>query len=541
MLELNVAIVLFLIAIVSTLGILSFCTAAAKKTNEFSQSAHLAQSKMAEILHLNADQITEVTMPAAFPSPFEKYRYTIKKLNPPDSKLSGFKEIKVTVTGLTGAKTCVVAIKTTLTSAPVWYNLYGGEGDETAYCISDTTDGGYIVAGSAQPEYANGKYYGVLRVIKLNSDGTISWQKDIGGQNCSAVGVSIQQTRDGGYIVSGTNYSNRDNKQYIWIIKLSTGGAVSWQKAFLETAMQSADVIKQTSDEGFIVTGFIQKTSGPEPYIMKLTPTGGIAWQKAYAFLGGGSGSRASAVQQTSDGGYIVAGKTQEYQRDGGITKAFITKFNPNGTLAWQKAYGNKSAEITSALQTADGGYIISGRVMYGAYIQGALVAKLNPDGTLAWQKAFQGGQREQMTANSIRQTADGGYIVAGDDMNTSSYYNQKGIAWMAKLNADGATSWKNTYGQLNSSPAYNYKDDYSKIKSVQQNSDGGYAAAGAKTGINASGYSHTDMMVFTVDSNGNNSYTIVKNTGITEANPGLIEYSQSRNATNSNLREAPP
>ncbi|MDI6733382.1 MAG: hypothetical protein QME16_05630, partial [Planctomycetota bacterium] len=163
---------------------------------------------------------------------------------------------------------------------------------------------------------------------------------------------------------------------------------------------------------------------------LKLTSTGSIDWQKTY----GGTGSdSAQSIQQTSDGGYIVAGVTQSFGT--GSADFWVLKLTSTGSIDWQKTYGGTGYDRANSIQqTADGGYVVAGNTTsFGAGSNDFWVLKLNNDGTVAWQKTYGGTGGE--TANSIRQTADGGYIVAG---NTPSFGAGSADFWVLKLNPDG-------------------------------------------------------------------------------------------------------
>ena len=341
-----------------------------------------------------------------------------------------------------------------------WAKTYSGAADDSAYSIQQTSDGGYIVAGYTESFSAG--YYGDFWVLKLNSDGSVSWQKTYGGANFDRV-YSIQQTSDGGYIVAGHTESFGAGTYDFWVLKLNSDGTVAWQKAYGGATHDIPCSIQQTIDGGYIVAG---ETSsfGAGPYdfwVLKLNSDGTVAWQKRY---GGADSDWASSIQQTSDGGYIVAGYTFSF--GAGDWDFWVLKLNSDGTVAWQKRYGGANRDWAYSIQqTTDGGYIVAGYTeSFGASGWDFWVLKLNSDGTVAWQKAYSGAGDEQ--ANSIRQTTDGGYIVAGG---TSSFGASSADFWILKLNSDGTASWQKRYGGANYDYAY----------SIQQASDGGYIVAG--------------------------------------------------------------
>ncbi len=350
-----------------------------------------------------------------------------------------------------------------IASADQWALPLNGSGADYANSIQQTADGGFIVAG-----YTNsfGGPDWDAWVVKLNKDGTVAWQKTYGGSGTDTAN-SIQQTADGGYIVAGSTDSAGAGNHDVWVVKLNADGTVAWQKTYGGSGADYAFSIQQTADGGYIVAGSTASSGAgnDDAWVLKLNADGSVAWQKTY----GDSGyDRANSVQQTTDGGYIVAGYADSSDTGVGYD-VWVLKLNADGTVAWERTYGGSSADQAFAVQqTADGGYIVAGYTdsSFGAGSHDALVLKLNADGTVAWQKAYGGSSADQ--AFAVQQTADGGYIVAGRtySFGTGSGYD----AWVLKLNADGSVAWQKTYGNVG-------HDEYAS--SIRQTADGGYIVAG--------------------------------------------------------------
>ncbi|MDI6787632.1 MAG: hypothetical protein QME51_04610, partial [Planctomycetota bacterium] len=243
-------------------------------------------------------------------------------------------------------------------------------------------------------------------------------------------------------------------------LKLTSTGSIDWQKTYGGTGSDSAQSIQQTSDGGYIVAGVTQSfgTGSADFWVLKLTSTGSIDWQKTY----GGTGyDRANSIQQTADGGYVVAGNTTSF--GAGSNDFWVLKLNNDGTVAWQKTYGGTGGETANSIrQTSDGGYIVAG-TSDGAGVD-FWVLKLNSDGSVVWQKTY-GGTGDEY-ARPIQQTVDGGYIVAGY---TTSFGVGSYDIWVLKLNNDGTVAWQKTYGGTGGETA----------NSIRQTADGGYIVAG--------------------------------------------------------------
>ncbi|MDE2180364.1 MAG: hypothetical protein KGJ40_05895, partial [candidate division NC10 bacterium] len=239
---------------------------------------------------------------------------------------------------------------------------------------------------------------------------TPSFAKTYGGANDDWIG-SIRQTTDGGYIVAGYTTSFGAGNADAWVLKLDATGAVQWQKTYGGVGYDEATSIQQTTDGGYIVAGYTNSFGAgyQDAWVLKLDSTGTVVWQQTY---GGTDYDYATSIQQTTDGGYIVAGRTRSFG-GAGFDDAWILKLNSTGTVEWQKTYGGTGGdEATSIQQTTDGGYIVAGSTSFGAGNADAWVLKLDAVGAVQWQRTYGGAANDYAT--SIHQTADGGYIVSG-------------------------------------------------------------------------------------------------------------------------------
>lgn len=165
--------------------------------------------------------------------------------------------------------------------------------------------------------------------------------------------------------------------------------------------------------------------------------------QQSWAHILGGSNlDSASVGQQTSDGGYVIAGYTRSF--GAGLEDMWILKLDAGGNANWQKSYGGSGSDIANSMrQTSDGGYIVAGSTRsFSAGADDMWILRLDSFGNVVWQKAFGGTSSE--SAYSVQQTSDGGFIVAG-----RTYSVGAGLAdvWVIKLNSFGAITWQKVYG----------------------------------------------------------------------------------------------
>jgi len=362
-----------------------------------------------------------------------------------------------------------------------WFKHYGGSTSDRAYSIQQTSDGGYIVVGYTQ-SYTYGSQD--FAIYKLDSSGNKVWFKHYGGSDYERA-LSIQQTSDGGYIVAGYTESYTHGDEDFAIYKLNSNGNKVWFKHYGGTQDDYGNSIQQTSDRGYIVAGYTESyTHGGEDFaIYKLNSNGNKVWFKHY---GGSQSDKAVSIKQTTDGGYIVAGYTTSYTY-GGYDFA-IYKLDSNGNKTWFKHYGGPDHEFgLSIQQTSDGGYIVAGTtVSFTHGLEDFAIYKLDSSGNKVWFKNYGGTSRD--SADSIQQTSDGGYVVAGS---THSYTNGSYDFALYKLNSNGNKVWFKHYGGT--------QDDYGN--SIQQTSDSGYIVAGSTESYT---YGHSDIAIYKLDSDGN-------------------------------------
>jgi len=199
---------------------------------------------------------------------------------------------------------------------------------------------------------------GDIFLIKTDANGNVQWAKTYGGTSHDWA-YSVQQTSDGGYIVLGFTYSFGADSGDIILIKTDANGNIMWAKTYGGMKEDRAYSFQQTSDGGYIVAGWT-KSFGAGWYdvlLIKTDANGNLSWAKTY---GGTDIDWASSVQQTSDGGYIVAGGTYSFGAGGG--DIFLIKTDANGNRSWAKTYGRTGSDFTSSVQQAsDGGYIVAG------------------------------------------------------------------------------------------------------------------------------------------------------------------------------------
>ncbi|MFN0175600.1 MAG: T9SS type A sorting domain-containing protein [Saprospiraceae bacterium] len=334
--------------------------------------------------------------------------------------------------------------------------------------------------------------YLFLCPIVMIAQPSIEWQKTFGGSKTEEA-RQIQLTHDGGYIVAGIAGSSdgdvgaTNGYHDFWVLKLDSIGTVQWKKLYGGSDLDFAFAIQQTTDRGFVVAGFTRSNDGDvsgnhgdyDAWVLKLDSIGGIQWQKC---LGGSSWEEAWDIQQTTDGGYIVAGRSGAANGDvtvnHGSLDYWVVKLSSTGQIEWQKSLGGGLLDLAySVSQTMDGGYIVAGESnspdgdvsnLHGSFDY--WVVKLNFEGKIEWQKTLGGAGLDR--ANDIHQTKDGGYIVAGQARSSGGDVTGSHGGydfWVVKLNETGSIEWQKALGGT--------AEDYGS--SIHQTNDDGYVVIG--------------------------------------------------------------
>jgi len=309
-------------------------------------------------------------------------------------------------------------IKTDPKGNKEWDKTFGGSDNDRAYSVAQTPDGGYVLVG--QTSVAG---YADVWLIKTDSEGNKEWDKTFGGKYTD-YGCSVAQTSDMGYIITGLTDSYSVGMR-VWLIKTDSKGNEEWNKTFFDSSCGYSVI--QTSDEGYVIVGETYwKSYANDIWLIKTDSKGNEEWNKTF---GGSDDDGGFSVTQTSDGGYIITGYTCSYGAGGnehgwsigaygaGRGDVWLIKTDSKGNKEWDKTFGGSGDDVGfSVTQTSDRGYIITGYTCsYGA--GDVWLIKTDSEGNKIWDKTFGGSAFD--SGYSVTQTSDGGYIITGE---TNSY-----------------------------------------------------------------------------------------------------------------------
>jgi predicted secreted protein len=313
----------------------------------------------------------------------------------------------------------------------LWNKFFGGSGNDVGRSVRQTSDGGYIIVGYTESYGAGG--YDVW-LIRTDESGDTLWTRTFGGSS-DDYGYSVEQTKDEGYVLVGITNSFASGGSDVWLIKTNSTGNTTWTKTFGGIGDDGGYSVQQTADGGFIVSGYTTLTrSQSDRWLIKTNAFGDTLWTKVFVGNGTFFGDYGNSVEQTTDGGYIMGGTI-----NGGsypFTSPSLIKTDSLGKKLWSKDFepGSFFASGEAVHQTVDSGFIlVGGNFGYGIYE--LILIKTDSSGNLVWKKSI-----NDSYGCAVQQTRDEGYIITGYfGITTSSLL-------LVRTNSAGGILWTKTY-----------------------------------------------------------------------------------------------
>ena len=328
-------------------------------------------------------------------------------------------------------------VKTGASGEFQWSQKYGGPNSDSASSIVQN-DGGYTIVGTKNDGVEDGAR---VWMIRTDLSGNLLWEKTYNYTEYHSVGYgfSVVQTKDGGYAIGCDLEWGGPDFISLSIIKTDSSGNMQWHQSYGSRSTTEKFSIVETKDGGFALAS--GKYRGDERFAMdfwlvKTDSTGNMQWNQTYH---DGLGDVAFSMVQTEDGGYALAGR-----RGGTYTHAddrsddfMLVKTDSNGQMLWLKTYGGKDFENAhSVVQTKDGGFAIAGIAILKDRndFNTNLVVKTDALGNAQWTKTYESAVDGEV-ANSIIQSNDGGYAIAGYVNRQSNGYTD---FWLVKTDENG-------------------------------------------------------------------------------------------------------
>jgi len=252
-------------------------------------------------------------------------------------------------------------IKVDASGDSVWSRTYGGSDDEWGCSVLQLPGGGYVLAGHTESYGAGRKD---VWLVRTDSVGDTLWTRTYGGSD-DDWGESVILTQDGGFAIAGYTYSYDVGGGDFWLIRTDASGDTLWTRTYGGSDWEVGYSVVQTDDGGFAVCGYTRSfgAGGLDAWLVRTDASGDTLWARTY---GTAESEAGHAVAQTADGGFVVTGWnyfTQEYD------DLWLFRTDASGDTLWNRTFdGLDDEQGWSVQQTADGGFVVAGHTWsYGA------------------------------------------------------------------------------------------------------------------------------------------------------------------------------
>ena len=322
----------------------------------------------------------------------------------------------------------------------IWEKFYHGPLDEKFNSVEQTSDGGYILVGQTNSFGASG-FDGWI--LKTDENGNVLWNFTYGGP-LDETFKSVYETSDHGFLIAGTTDSYGKGDSDFWIVKVDSNGTAQFNKTIGTSGNDNLAQMIRTSDGNFAITGRYHNASKSytaDVWLIKVNETGDAVWNHTY---GGERYDVPYTVTELSTGGYAIATWTGNTPTDPDQGDVMVIKVNENGIQEWNSTYGIVGGTDIPAriVETSDGGVLFTAFSRYANALQEQIaVVKLNATGSIIWNKDFGGSDHDW--GNPLLKV-NGGYFVLG---HTFSYGPGNGDNILIKIDEDGNQIFNQTNG----------------------------------------------------------------------------------------------
>ncbi|MCH8903741.1 MAG: PKD domain-containing protein [Bacteroidetes bacterium] len=302
----------------------------------------------------------------------------------------------------------IYIVKTDQAGDTIWTRVYGGASADVGASVIQTSDGGYLIAGTTF-SFALG-ILGDMFLIKTNSMGDTTWTRTY-GDNLDESANSVIQTSDGNYVLCGSTENFGAGSYDVSLLKIDVNGDTIWTKTYGRAGVDNGVVIRETSDGGLIIAGSMDSLGlgNYDALLIRTDQNGDTLWTKTYA---GPVDEYFNDVQETSDGGFICVGVTDSY--GAGSLDYYVVRTDSLGDTLWTKCYGSSNIDfLNSVIETPDNGFLLAGHTNgHGSGIFDIYLIKINNVGDTLWSKVYGGTQNENV--QTIINDVVGGYTMFG-------------------------------------------------------------------------------------------------------------------------------
>jgi hypothetical protein len=356
-----------------------------------------------------------------------------------------------------------------------WTNTFGGSASDGAFAVKQTMDGGFVFVGTTDSFGAGGMD---VYLVKTNAFLEEQWSTTYGGETDDR-GSYVCLTQDGGYAVVGSTRATGPGPGDVYFLKTDADGNELWSRTYGADGDQSGWYIQQTSDDGYIIAGRADSLTADDVdfHLVKTDAEGNQTWARTF---GGPEDDTLGSCDQTMDGGFVLVGSFFA------ATYISLVRTDASGNVLWSKTYGDgdEIAYGFGVSKTSDGGFVVSG----GATPWGMVILKTDANGDLLWAR----NPTEEALAPLVRvkQTIDGGYVLAGWTYEATTLTDRENV-YLVRTDDDGNVLWERIFGGMDTDMALD----------MHQLTDGGYVIVGMTSSFGAG---DTDAYILRTDMNGN-------------------------------------
>jgi len=312
-----------------------------------------------------------------------------------------------------------------------WNQTFGGHYGDGAWCLQETEEGGYILVGNSASRGQGSDLF----LVRTDANGNCTWSQLFGGSGEDA-GYFVQQTRDGGFIAVGSSESFGMGSELLWLVKTDGNGSLLWDRTYGGFVSSSGDggwSVDETDDGGYVIAGYTQSLGSgrKDMWLLRTDSLGNLLWQKTF---GGQEDDVGMSVLESRDGGYIAAGRTGSFGKGG--DDMWLVKTDSAGNEIWNATYGGKEDDAAFQVVETEDGYALVGRTASGSEDRRAALIKVNQEGRKLWQNEYTAS-----SAASLALASDGGFVISGrlDSSETGR------DALLIKTDSRGREQWRMT------------------------------------------------------------------------------------------------